>query len=162
MHVLHTDINSFLIKNNLNTHHSNSLPIRIILITTSAFIFSMSEYFLKPWIGILPTQIHTTVTGFSGLSHRRFIELLILFFEHLNFTKFVDARSKMKAHVSYVKHWSIYLNSSKDLIRFVENNYEIVINESYSIIAVPTINFSVRSRLHHCKKYHIWKWCPPA
>ena len=44
--VLHTDINSFLIKNNLNTHYSNSLPIKTILIPTSAFIFSMSEYFL--------------------------------------------------------------------------------------------------------------------
>ena len=38
-------MNSFLIKNNLNTHHSNSLPIETILIPTSAFIFSMSEYF---------------------------------------------------------------------------------------------------------------------
>ena len=32
-------------KNNQNTHHSNSLPIKTILIPTSAFIFSMSEYF---------------------------------------------------------------------------------------------------------------------
>ena len=45
LHVLHTDINSFLIKNNQNTHHSYSYPIRMILIPTSAFIFSMSEYF---------------------------------------------------------------------------------------------------------------------
>ena len=45
MHVFHTDTSSFLIKNNQNTHHSNSLPMKIILIPTSAFIFSMSEYF---------------------------------------------------------------------------------------------------------------------
>ena len=45
LHVFHTDINSFQIKNNQNTYHSNSLPIKIILIPTSAFIFSMSEYF---------------------------------------------------------------------------------------------------------------------
>ena len=52
MHVLHTDIDSFLIKNNQNTHHSNSLPIKEILIPTSAFIFSMSEYFFykRPWL----------------------------------------------------------------------------------------------------------------
>ena len=40
-------MNSFLIKNNLNTHHSNFLPIKTILIPTGAFIFSMSEYFFQ-------------------------------------------------------------------------------------------------------------------
>ena len=34
-------------KNNQNTDHSNSLPIKSILIPTSAFIFSMSEYFFQ-------------------------------------------------------------------------------------------------------------------
>ena len=55
MHILHTDIKSFLIMNNQHTHHSNSLPIKIILIPTSAFIFSMSEYFLTFW-RLIPNQ----------------------------------------------------------------------------------------------------------